>query len=159
MTTTRMLRFLTLALATLGPSCALAPPYRSQGPAASREGVQVAVMRQRCDQLQEPDEYGWDLVETTLEIQIRNGTPAPLTVHRDAFRLLGPEGSALRTQTWRAAEPLTIGAGEARLFELQFMTRGGLQCAGEMVLDADAGLVLPAGTVKVGGVRFVPSRT
>ena len=104
------------------------------------------------------DEYGADLVETTLEVQIRNATPATLTVRRDAFRLLGSEGTALKPQTWRAADPLTIDGGATGTFELRFMTRGGLECAGEMALDVDAGLALPDGPVKIGSVKFVPSR-
>lgn len=159
MTTRLLLPSMLLVAAALGPGCALTPPFRTDGPAASREGVQVAVTRQRCEQIQEADEYGWDLLETTLEIQIRNTTPSPLTVHRDAFRLLGPEGSALKTLTWRAADPLTVDAGQTRAFELRFMTRGGLQCNGEMVLDTGPALASPTGAVKVGTVRFVPWRT
>jgi len=145
-------------LAAVGSGCALSPPFKTAGPAVSPQGIQVAVTRQRCDQVQEPDQYGWDIVETTLEVQVRNATPATLTVHRDAFRLLGQEGTALKTQTWRAADPLTIDGGATGTFELRFMTRGGLECAGEMGLDADAGLRLPEGPVKVGTVMFTPSR-
>jgi len=144
-------------LVTAGSGCALSPPFRSGGPAMSHEGIQVAVTRQRCDQVEEPDEYRDDLVETTLEVQVRNPTPAPLTVHRDAFRLLGAEGTALRTQTWGAADPMTIAPGASATFQLRFMGRGGVECGAEMLLDADAGLALPAGPVKVASVRLVPS--
>ena len=151
-----------LAVTTLlvvgGSGCALTPPFKNGGPSVSHEGVQVAVTRQRCDQTDEPDWYGADLVETTLEVQVRNATSTQLTVHRDAFRLRGPEGTALKPQTWRSADPMTINGGAAGTFELRFMTRGGLECAGEMLLDVDNGLALPAGPVKVGSVRFVPSR-
>ena len=154
----RMLVGLALLLGVLGPGCALAPPFKTSGPSVSRQGVQLAVTRQRCDQVQEPDEYGWDLVEATLEVEIRNVTLAKLTVRRDAFRLLGTDGTALKTQTWGAAEPLTIDGGATGTFEVRFMTRGGLECAGEMALDVDAGLALPDGPVKIGSVKFVPSR-
>ena len=147
-----------LFLAAVGPGCALAPPFRSSGPSVSQDGVQLAVTRQRCAQVPEPDEYGWDLVEATLEVQIRNATPATLIVRRDAFRLLGPDGTALKTLTWRAADPLAIDGGATRTFQLRFMTHGGLECAGEMALDVDAGLSLPDGPVKIGTVKFVPSR-
>jgi hypothetical protein len=144
-------------LAALGSGCALTPPFKTGGPSVSREGVEVAVTKQRCDQVEEPDLYGEDLVETILEVQIRNATEAQLTVHRDAFRLRAPDGTALKTQTWFAADPVTITGGATGTFELRFMTRGGLQCAGEMILDFDAGLALPEGPVKVGAVKFVPS--
>jgi hypothetical protein len=151
-----------LAVTTLlvvgGSGCALTAPFKNGGPSVSHEGVQVAVTRQRCDQEDESDWYGEDLVEAILEIEVRNATPAQLTVHRDAFRLLGPEGIALRPQTWRSADPMTIDGGATGTFELRFMSRGGLECRGEMLLDADDGLALPAGPVKVGSVKFVPSR-
>jgi hypothetical protein len=140
-----------------GPGCALTPPFKSEGPAVSREGVQVTVTKQRCDEVEEPGRYGWDLVETILEVQIRNATATPLTVHRDAFRLRAPDGTSLATQTWGAAAPFTIGSGATGTFELRFMTRGGLTCGGEMVLEVAAGLALPEGPVRVSGVRFVPS--
>jgi hypothetical protein len=147
-----------LFVAALGSGCALAPPFKSSGPSVSQDGVQLAVTRQRCDQVPEPDEYGWDLVEATLEVQIRNATSAKLMVRRDAFRLLGPDGTALKTVTWSAADPLTIDGGATGTFQLRFMTHGGLECAREMALDVDAGLSLPAGPVKIGTVKFIPSR-
>jgi hypothetical protein len=145
-------------LALAGSGCALTPPFRNGGPAVSHEGVQVAVTGQRCDEVEESEEFRNDLVETTLEVQVRNPTAAPLVVHRDAFRLVGPRGTALRSQAWGAADPMTIAAGASATFQLRFMGRGGVECGGEMLLDLDAGLALPGGPVKVASVRFVPSR-
>jgi len=157
-----MMRPTMLAAAALltmpGFGCALTPPFKNAGPSVSREGVQVAVVRQRCAQVAEPDDYGWDLVTTELEVQIRNTTPSQLTVHRDAFRLLCKDGSALRTQSWGAADPVTIDAGTSGTFQLRYMARGGPECTGEMVLDVDDGLTLSGSPVKIAGVRFVPSR-
>ena len=153
-----MMLVVTTLLAAAGSGCALTPPFKNGGPAVSQEGVQVAVTRQRCDQDDEPDWYGSDLVEAILEIQVRNATSTQLIVHRDAFRLVGPEGIALKPQTWRCADPMTINGGATGTFELRFMTRGGLECAGEMSLDVEGGLALPAGAVKLGSVRFVSSR-
>lgn len=142
------------------PACAsLHPPAQNSGPGLSPEGVQIAVARQTCAQTQEPDYYANDLVETTLEIQVRNSTPDPITVHRDVFRLVTPEGIALRTMTWRAVDPLIVGGGETGTFELRFMARGGIECAREMVLEADSGVTLRDKPVHLGGVHFVPSRT
>jgi hypothetical protein len=147
------------ALFALAPACAgLTPPARSSGAAKSSDGVAVAVARQQCTQTAEPDWWGNDLVEEVLEVEVRNASAAPLAVHRDAFRLLTPDGAALRTITWGAADPLTVATGETRAFELRFMNRGSLQCSGEMRLDPDGGVALPDHTVSVGAVRFVPCR-
>jgi hypothetical protein len=135
------------------------PPARNAGPALSERGIEVAVVRQSCSQTPEPDEYGWDLVEANVEIQVRNGAPASATVHRDKFRLLAPDGSALRTLTCRADDPLTVAGGASQTFELRFMTRGGLECAKEMRLDPDAGITLGDSPVALEPVSFTPQRT
>ena len=149
--------FLAVALT---PACApLRLPAKNSGPANSGDGVQVAVNRQSCTQNVDPDFYGSDLVEEVVEVQVRNAAPAGLTVQRDAFRLVAPDGLALRTVTWRAAEPLALNAGETRAFELRFMTRGGLDCRHEMKLDVDAGVTMEGRPVALSAVSFQPLRT
>ena len=143
----------------LAPACApLRLPYKSGGPAASREGVELAVSRQSCTQNVDPDFQGQDLVEEVVEVQVRNATSNPLTVQRDAFRLISPDGHGLKTITWRAVEPLALDAGESRTFELRYMTRGVLECTHEMRLDADAGVKMNGRAIEVGAVSFQPSR-
>ena len=155
----------TPALALLLPSLLVAacattmkPPVATSGPALSRAGVQVALLRQGCAQAQESDEYGWDLVEESVEIEVRNGAAQPATVHRDRFRLLAPDGSALATSTWGAAQALTVPEGATQTFALRFMTRGGLDCAKPMRLDPDGGITLRETTVAFQPVSFVPTR-
>ena len=95
------------------------PDHRS---GSLREGIELSVTRQLCTQIQEADFPGADLVETILEIAIRNPTPEPIAVRRDAFRLLAPDGSALRTVTWRAADPLVVGRRTTGVFRLRYMS-------------------------------------
>jgi hypothetical protein len=106
----------------------------------------------------DPDFYGQDLVEEVVEVQVRNATSNPLTVQRDAFRLISPDGHGLKTMTWRAVDPLALNAGETKTFELRYMTRGVLECAREMKLDADAGVKMNGRPIEVGAVSFQPSR-
>jgi hypothetical protein len=146
-------------LSGLAPACTMRPPVQSSGPAISRDGVQLAVTSQQCTQTVEPDNQGSDLVEEIVEVQVRNASASPLTVRRDAFHLVAPDGTALTTQTWRAFDPLTVEGGQTRTFELRFMTRGSLACAREMTLDADTAVRLRERVLDVGGVRFVPSRS
>jgi hypothetical protein len=120
--------------------------------------VEIAVSRQRCTQNVDPDFHGEDLVEEVVEVQVRNATSNPLTVQRDAFRLISPDGYGLKTMTSRAVEPLAMNAGETRTFELRYMTRAGLQCTGEMKLDADAAVKMNGRPIAVGAVSFQPSR-
>jgi hypothetical protein len=149
---------LTAALVAGPGACMpLTPPAKNAGPSSSEKGIQVAVLRQSCAATQESDQYGADLVEASVEVQVRNGATAPATVHRDNFRLLAPDGSALRTITLRASDPLTLEGGASQTFELRFMTHGGLACADEMRLDPDGGIVLGASPIAFEPVSFTPA--
>jgi hypothetical protein len=143
-------------LTSAGACLPLTPPAKNAGPALSDKGIEVAVVRQSCSQTQEPDRYGWDLVEAKVEIRVRNVAPSSATVLRDKFRLLAPDGSALRTLTWRAAEPLTLAGGTSQTFELRFMTHGGLECAKEMRLDPDEGIFVGDSPATFRPVSFTP---
>lgn len=158
-------RTCTAARALLLPSFLIAacattmrPPATNSGPALSGAGVQVALLRQGCAQAREADDYGWDLVEESVEIEVRNSAAQPATVHRDRFRLLAPDGSALATSTWGAAEALTVPGGATQTFALRFMTHGGLDCAKPMRLDPDGGITLRETTVAFQPVSFIPTR-
>lgn len=147
-----------LALMLATGCVAMGPPVKNGGPALSEKGLQLAVLRQDCSQTREPNEYGWDLVDATIEVQVRNLSPEPAVVQRDRFRLLTPDGYALRTITWRSAEPLTIAGGASETFPLRFMTRGGLACSKEMRLDPDGGIALREHPVALQPISFVPYR-
>jgi hypothetical protein len=142
-----------------GGCVAMKPPARNGGPALSSEKIQLAVLGQSCSQTQEPDEYGWDLVEEDVEVGVRNDSTEPATVHPDRFRLLTPDGYALRTITWRSADPLQVPGGANERFALRFMTRGGLECRKEMRLDPDAGITLRERPVALEPVSFTPDRS
>jgi hypothetical protein len=147
-------RALTLALAVT-PACAsLGPPARTSGPSVSSEGVELAVAAQSCTQSADPD---WPVLgEAVLEIHVRNGTAAPLTVRRDDFRLVTPDGSALRSRSWGAVQPLVVGGGETSAFELRFQSYDSLACERELWLEPRAGLVVGRTPAAIEPVRFVP---
>jgi hypothetical protein len=147
---------LPLALA-LAPACAgLVPPARSSGPAISPQGVQIAVVKQQCTQTQEPDQPDNDLAEEIVDVQVRNVAAGPVMIVRTDFRLLTPDGFALKDATWGSADPLVVNGGDTRVFELRFMSRGSLECGRELELDAGTGVSLGKTPVKLSTVRFVP---
>ena len=154
---TRIFFFTSVALAALAPACALHPPVQNSGAAVDPSGVEISVIGQRCTETVETDLPGVNLVDATVEVQVRNAAPPPLVVHRDAFRLRGADGRAIPTTTWRANDPLPIEAGQASTFELRFMSRGGLSCTKPMQLEASAGITKGAEPVRIGAVSFVPS--
>jgi hypothetical protein len=147
----------TFGFAALAPACALRPPIKNSGAARAPEGIQVAVLRQSCSQTVETEEPGNDLVETTVEVEVRNPTSTPIAVHRDGFRLAASDGSAIRTSTWFAVDGLSVEPGQSQTFELRFMSRGGLSCSKEMALESPTAITRGAELVKVGAVTFVPA--
>lgn len=160
MTSTRTL-ILALSLAggtMLAPACALTPPAETSGAAKSDNGVALAVVGQRCTETVETELPGVPLVETYVQVEVRNTAPPPLVVHRNAFHLRGADGRAIPTTSWRAEDPLPIEAGQTQTFELRFMSRGGLSCTKEMQLEASAGITKGNAPVQIGAVSFVPSR-
>jgi hypothetical protein len=148
---------LALAAGGLVPACALKPPVENSG-ALAKDGVQVAVVGQRCTETVEPEWPGANLVETVVELQVHNGGPAPVTVHRDQLKLRGLDGRKVPSGGWCAADPISVDAGQTKTFAVRFMTRGGMSCTKPMVLDADAGITVGAAPVQIGAVTFLPSK-
>ncbi|HLK92117.1 MAG TPA: hypothetical protein VKZ18_19650 [Polyangia bacterium] len=159
MTNTKTLGFLSAitAFAALTPACALRPPVENSGAATADNGVAVAVLRQSCSETVETELPGVPLVETKLEVEVRNVAPPPLVVHRGEFHLRGADGRAIPTTSWQADEPISVEAGQTRTFELRFMSRGGLSCTKPMQLEAAAGITKGDAPVRIGAVTFVPS--
>jgi hypothetical protein len=151
---------LAVLLAVLAPACAeLKMRAPAQTPVASAPaGVEVSVVGQRCSQNVDPDWQGADLVQATVETKVRNATGAPVTVYRDGFRLVAPDGQAIPTSSWRAEEPISVAPGQAESFNLRFMDRGGLSCSKEMRLDGPTAVRDGSDVVQVASVSFVPSR-
>ena len=146
----------TFSFAAFAPACALQPPIQN-GAAAAKDGIQVAVRRQSCSQTVEPDLPGNDLVETTVEVEVRNGAQAPISIHRDGFLLGAADGSAIRTSTWFAAEALSVEPGQAQIFQLRFMARGGLSCSKEMALEPSSAVLKGTEPINLEAVKFVPA--
>ncbi len=143
----------------LGAGCMpLHPPAQNGGQVASREGVSLAISRQRCTATSDPDQQGTDLVEERIELRVHNRSSEPLTVHRDAFRLVTPDGDALKTVSWFVAQPVTVASGGESTFELRFMARAAIECQREMRLAADDALEVGARPVALQAIAFVPER-
>jgi hypothetical protein len=152
------LGLVSLATLILAPACAsMRPPAQNSGPALSREGVQLAVLEQSCTQTQEADQPRDDLAEAIVEVEVRNSAPDAVTINRTEFRLLTPDGFALKTRTWGSLDPIVLRGGETRAFEMRFMSRGSLECSRELQLDPGTAIRLGGKAVKMKGVSFVPS--
>ncbi|HXJ20035.1 MAG TPA: hypothetical protein VMT03_07355 [Polyangia bacterium] len=154
--TKNALRFAPLLL-VLGPACATTPPVQNAGAVAS-DGVQVAVVGQRCTETVETDWPGANLVQTTVQFQVRNTNPNPVTVNREQFHLRGTDGRPVASRGWESGDAVLVGSGETKTFDLRFMTRGGISCTKPMQLDAASGITVGTMPLRIGSVTFVPSK-
>jgi len=129
----------------------------SSGPAASPNGIQIAVLRQLCAVSQPFDAYtNW--LDETVELEVQNGSSEPLNIHRDRFHLIGPDGSAVASRA--SADPLVLEKGAKQTVELTFSTRmgnGGLDCRKPMRLDSRAAITAREAPVAFREVSFVPA--
>jgi hypothetical protein len=143
--------------AALAPACGLRPPIQNSGAAVAPSGIAVSVLRQSCSQTVETDQPGNDLVEATVEVEIRNTSSAPVDVARDGFRLGASDGSAVRTSTWFANDHLSVDPGQTQTFQLRFMSRGGLSCSKPMALEPREALTSGSRPVQLGAITFTPA--
>ena len=146
-----------LVVLPLMPACRPTPPIQNGGAAVTADGIAVAVVRQTCSETVQAKQPGNDLVEAIVEVEVRNPTAVPLGIRRDEFRLSAPDGSAIRTSTWFANDPLTVGAGQAQTFQLRFMSRGGRSCWKPLELRAASAITRATEVLKIGSVRFTAS--
>jgi hypothetical protein len=132
------------------------PPVANSGPALSQDGVQVAVLRQACLQTQPVDEVPTGSVDETVEIEVRNGSPDPVTVRPDRIRLVGTDESVATPAAAPSGSELTVAAGETQTIQLRFSARNGLECTKEMRLDASDGITRRASPVALHPLPFRP---
>jgi hypothetical protein len=108
----------------------------NEGSVVSPEGVKMTLVRQECALNADPTDPG-QTGEIAVVLRVHNPTPAPVTVHQDAVRLLVPDfpaspGMAADTGT------LSIPSGNSETFEVRFKSPDELCCV-DMDLHLDVG--------------------
>ena len=149
----KTLRVPLLAL-ILFPACAHTPVYRSSGPSIG-DGVKVAIVGQSCDQYHDPNFEFDDFVGLDLDLEVRNATNAPLTVHRDMIRVVASDGIAPKTQTWTAVDPIQVEAGGVQRLSVRYMTLGSLECRGPLDLDLKNAVTRAGAPLALAPIHFV----
>jgi hypothetical protein len=142
-----------IALA-LSACATLHPPAKTTGPAASGDGVELAVVRQSCQRSHSPDQPDTYLIEETIELEVRSSTP--LEIRRDAFRLVTPGGASLHSVTWGSAEPLAVAASQPQKFELRFQANGARDCTDPVKLMPEQAVRRAGTPVALGEITFTP---
>jgi len=151
---------LTVLVLTIAPACALTPPAQTSGQVQSHDGVALTIVGQACSRTTDAsaEQPSWYLVEQRLAVEVQNGSPDPVTIHRDRFRLALQDGSALQPVTWGAADPVTVEGGEKHVFKLRFMANSEVTCQSAMRLDAGGAITQRQQAVALTGISFVPRR-
>jgi len=151
----RIERIATIAvlLAGTGACATMKPPAMNNGPTLSTNGVQVAVVRQLCAESSVNAFENW--IDERVELQVRNGSPGPVRIHRDKLRLLGPNGDVF-TAGSSPTDLLTVANGGTETFEVTFTAHGGLDCGRLMQLDPSTAITSQESPVALPPVSFVP---
>jgi hypothetical protein len=138
----------------LVPACAHSPVYQSSGPSI-RDGVKIAIVGQSCNQYHEPNFEFDDFVGLELDLEVRNATDAPLTVHRDMIRVVASDGMSPKTLTWEAVKPIQIEAGGIQRISVRYMDRGSLECRGPLDLDLNNAVTHGGAPLALAPIHFV----
>jgi len=138
----------------LVPACAHHPVYQSSGLAIS-DGVKVAIVGQSCDQYHDPNFEFDDFVGLELDLEVRNASDLPLTVHRDMIRVVAGDGIAPKTLTWKAVEPIQVAAGSTQRISVRYMDRGSLECRRPLDLDLKDAITRRGAPLALAPIHFV----
>ena len=150
-----------LLVATFGwtASCGYAAPYRSSGPALSKEGVEIAIAGQRCyvnrSAEQFPTTVNDDQLNLAMRLQIQNKASRPAVLSLDSFRLSQSIGGERTVMMPRESDGLSLQPGETKIVSLDFEQSGVLDCHHEMALDADGAVKMEGGQVNLDPIRFL----
>jgi len=135
-------------------ACAHHPAYQNSGPSIE-DGVKVAIVGQSCSQHHDSNFEFDDFVGLNLDLEVRNDTDGPLTVHRDMIRVIAGDGIAPKALTWKAAEPIQVEPGSIQQVSVRYMDRGNLECRGPLDLDLKDAVTRGGAPLALAPIHFV----
>jgi hypothetical protein len=149
---------LLLALVLTGAAfgCAgMRPPARTSGATFSDDGVQLAVVGQRCSQVPDPKHPRKRLLDATFAIEVGNPTYGTVVVHPSRMILVMPGEVAMRPTVVGAVDVVAVETGITSPFVLRFVAEG-ISCAQELRLEPNTALELNGQPIVIAPIRFVP---
>jgi hypothetical protein len=139
------------AAALLGTGC-FTVPARSSGP-SERDGVQMAIVGQYCDDSDDADWEGFEAVQLRMQVSITNRSNGRLAFDPDRLRLIAPD--QVKPSPVAADSPLVVAPGETKIAAVRFMNRGSLKCREQMKLDPSDSLLAGTKPVPLPPIAFV----
>jgi hypothetical protein len=139
---------LVLVFAILETGC-YHPVTRINGPSESKEGVKVELVSVDCRLRDDDPDIGY-VVDLAMKVAVTNGSDRNVQFHPDRMRLLDS-----RTRpSYGNKVSISIGKGERRVAQLEFIENGSLSCAEKMKLDPADSLTLGE-PVQVAPIGFI----
>jgi hypothetical protein len=142
-------------------SCAFTAPYRNSGPAISKEGVQVAIVGERCFVNRTGEQYPTtvndDELNLGMRLQVKNEASQPAVLSLDRLRLSETVAGERTVMTPMESESLALAPGEIKVVSLHFEQTGALDCHHEMALDAPQAVAIGDTEVEIDPIRFLAS--
>jgi len=143
-------------------SCGYTAPYRSSGPSIAKEGIQVAIVGERCyvnrSGEQFPTTVNDDALNLNVKLQVRNEASQPAVLSLDRFRLSETIAGERTIMTPLESESLALQPGEIKVLSLDFEQQGMLDCHHEMELEAQGAVAIGDGQLAFQPIRFRASK-
>jgi len=148
-----------VAVLVITASCGYTSPYRSSGPAVSKEGVQVAIVGERCYVNRSAEDFPTtvndDQLNLAMRVQIKNKASHTAALSLDNVRLAETTGGAQTLMVPRESESLSLLPGATTVVSLDFEQSGTLDCHHEMALDVGRAIKIEGGEVGLQPIRFL----
>jgi hypothetical protein len=158
------IRALALTVTGLATSCGYATPYKTSGAALSQDGVQIALVGERCFVNPNTDQFPMvandvdDILLVGLDLQVKNESKQVTVLSLNRFRLLGDTRTEHLAMPPEESGVVKLAPGETRMVPLDFRRQTALDCHNELALTAEGAVAIEGKPVYVASIHFQPSR-
>jgi hypothetical protein len=153
---------LSLVAAGLATSCGYTAPYRTSGPALSKEGVQITLAGEQCYVNRSTEEFPTavddDVLHVGLSLQVFNHSDRVAVIALDGFQLEENAGSGQAVLHPQQSGSVTLSPGQSTSLALDYTQQPGLDCHHDLALDTRGAVAIEGKPVNLASIHFVPAR-
>jgi hypothetical protein len=151
-----------LAIAAPATSCGYGLPYQTSGPALSKEGVQIAIVGDRCyvnrSGEQYPTSVSDDELHLNVNVQVKNDSNQVAWLSPAAFQLVENKAGDRIVMHPHESGTLSMSPGETKVLSLDFDQEGDVDCHHGLALEAPRAVAIEGTQIALSPIQFRPSR-
>jgi hypothetical protein len=152
-----------LVTAGLATSCGYTTPYRTSGPAFSKDGVQITLAGEECYVNRSTEQFPIalndidDVLHVGVNLQVRNDSKHVAVLSLDGFQLSEDTKTERLVMHPQESGSLSLAPGETKLVALDFQQQTELDCHHDLALAAQGAVAIEGRPVYLAGIHFQPS--